>query len=75
MDEVLTIDEIKARYAPDWVLIGEPRTDEFQRLHAGKVLFHSPDREAVYRKAGELQPGHFAFRYLGELPQDMAFVL
>src|SRR5215213_7368898 len=51
MDEILTIDQIKARYAPDWVLIGEPQTDEFQRLHAGKVLFHSPDREAVYRKA------------------------
>jgi hypothetical protein len=75
MDEVLTIDEIKARYAPDWVLIGEPRTDEFQRLHGGKVLFHSPDREAVYRKAVELHPGHFAFRYLGDLPEDMAFVL
>src|SRR4051812_14277606 len=75
MDEILTIDEIKARYAPDWVLIGEPQTDEFQHLRAGKVLFHSPDREEVYRKAIELQPGSFAFRYLGELPEDMAFVL
>ncbi len=32
MDEFLTIDEMKARYVPDWVLISEPRTDEFQRL-------------------------------------------
>ena len=24
MDEVLTIEEIRARYAPEWVLIGEP---------------------------------------------------
>jgi hypothetical protein len=75
MDDVLTIDEIRIRYAPDWVLIGEPRIDEFQRLRAGKVLFHSPAREEVYRKAIELQPGHFAFRYLGEWPDDMAFVL
>ena len=75
MDEVLTIDEIKTRFAPDWVLIGEPKTDENQRLLAGKVLFHSRDREEVYRKAIELRPGHFAFRYLGELPEDMAFVL
>jgi hypothetical protein len=75
MDEILTIDEIKARYAPDWVLIGDPQTDEFQRLHGGKVLFHSPNREDVYLRAIELQPGNFAFRYLGEWPEDMAFIL
>ena len=75
MDEILTIHEINARYAPDWVLIGEPQTDEFQHLLAGKVLFHSPDREEVYRKAIELRPGRFAFRYLGELPEDMALIL
>jgi hypothetical protein len=47
MDEILTIDEIKARYAPDWVLISEPQTDEFHHVHAGRVLFHSLDREEV----------------------------
>lgn len=71
----MTIDEIRARYAPNWVLIGEPHTDEIQHLLAGKVLFHSPDREEVYRKAAELRPGSFAFRYLGEMPENMAFVL
>jgi hypothetical protein len=75
MDNLLTIDEIKTRYTPEWVLIGEPETDEFQRVLGGKVLFHSPDREDVYRKAVELQPGHFAFRYLGEFPENMAFIL
>lgn len=74
-DDIMTIEEIRLRYAPDWVLIVEPRTDEFQRLHAGRVLFHSPDREAVYRKAMGLRPDDFAFRYLGERPDDMAFVL
>lgn len=73
--DVLSIDEIKARSAPDWVLIGEPETDEFQHVCAGKVLFHSPDREEVYRRAIDLRPGHFAFRYLGEFPEDMAFAL
>jgi hypothetical protein len=75
MDEYLTIDEIKVRYAPHWVLIGEPRIDDLQHLHGGKILFYSPDREEVYRKAIELRPGHFAFRYLGEMPEDMAFIL
>jgi hypothetical protein len=75
MDEMLTIDEIKARYAPDWVLIGDPEVDESQHLKAGKVLFRSPDGDEVYQKAIDLRPGHFAFRFLGEMPEDMAFVL
>ncbi len=62
------------RYAPDWVLIGEPQTDDRQSLLGGKVLFHSPDREEVYQKAVELRPGDFAFRFLGEMPADMVFL-
>ncbi len=34
--EVLTIDEIKARYAPDWVLIGDPQTDEIAQAPGGQ---------------------------------------
>ena len=75
MDEVMSIVEIRTRFAPEWVLIGDPQTDENQRLLGGRVLFHSSDREEVYRKAIELRPGHFAFRYLGEMPEGMAFVL
>jgi hypothetical protein len=75
MDEILTIEQIEARYAPDWVLIGEPQTDECQRLKAGKVLYHSPDRDAVYDRANEMPPGHYAFRFLGKFPEDMVLVL
>jgi hypothetical protein len=74
-DERLTFEEIKARYAPNWVLIGEPETDEYQRVVAGKVLFHSLKRDEVYQKAIELRPGDFAFRFLGTIPEDMVFVL
>jgi hypothetical protein len=75
MDEFLTMDEIKARYAPNWVLIVEPKTDEFQHLLGGKVAFVSPDREGVYEKAIELRPGHFACRFLGEWPTDVEYIL
>jgi hypothetical protein len=74
MDELLTIDEITARFAPEWVLIGEPQTDESERLVAGKVLFHSPDRDLVDQKLLELRPARFAFRYLGSMPHDVALV-
>jgi hypothetical protein len=75
MDDTLTMDEIQARYAPDWVLIAEPQTDEMQRLLGGKVVFHSPDRLAVWDKAGELKLDRVAVRYLGEYPEHMVFGL
>jgi hypothetical protein len=73
--EVLTIEQIEARYAPEWVLIGDPQVDDEQRLLAGVVLFSSPDRDELYRKAMELKLDHIAVRYLGTWPADMAFVL
>jgi hypothetical protein len=75
VNEMLTVDEIQARYAPEWVLIVEPRTDDEQRLLGGRVLFHGPDRDEVYRKARELQLDQIAVRYLGDWPDDMALVL
>lgn len=75
MTDDLTMAEIEARFPSEWVLIGEPRTDEAQHLLGGTVLFHSPDREEVDRKLLELRPARFAFRYLGEFPRDMAMVL
>jgi hypothetical protein len=75
MSDVLTIEEIEARYAPEWVLIGEPVTDEALRLRAGKVLFHSPDQDEVCRKATEFPPGRYALRFLGTIPEDLVLVL
>ena len=75
MQELLTIEEIEARYAPEWVLIGEPQTDEALKLRAGKVLFHSPDQDEVCRKAAEFPPGRYALRFLGTIPQDLVLVL
>jgi hypothetical protein len=75
MGEMLTMEEIESRFAPELVLIGEPQTAEDLSVRAGKVLFHSPDRDEVYRKALELRPGRFAVRYLGTWPENMALVL
>ena len=51
------------------------QTDDSQRLLAGTVLFHSPERDEVDRRLLELRPPRFAFRYLGTLPEGMALVL
>ena len=75
MNEILTIDEIEARYAPDRVLIGEPQTDEGLNVRAGTVLFSSPDRDEVFRRAEQLRPGRFAVQDLGDWPEDLPVVL
>jgi hypothetical protein len=75
MDETLTVEEIEDRFPSEWVLIGDPQTDEAQRLLAGMVLFHSPERDEVDRRLLELRPSRFAFRYLGTMPEGMALVL
>jgi hypothetical protein len=75
MDEALAMEEIKARYAPNWVLIVDPQTDEHHHVLAGKILFTSPDREAVYDKALELRPTDCAIRFLGEWPTNVEFIL
>ncbi len=75
MNEILTIQEIGDRFAPDWVLIADPQTDDQHRLIAGKVVYHGPDRDAVYRKATELHLDRIAVRFLGNWPDDMALVL
>jgi hypothetical protein len=44
-------------------------------VQSGKVLWHSKDREEVYRKAVELRPGRSAMLYTGKMPKDTAVVL
>ncbi len=75
MSEILTIEEIEARYAPEWVLIAEPQVDDEQRLLGGRVVYTSTDRDELYRKAMELKLDRIAVRYLGTWPEDMEFVL
>src|SRR6516225_9440727 len=69
VDEFLTMDEIEARYAPDLVLIAEPKTDEMQRVLGGKIVFHGPDGDECWHKARELNLDRVAVRFLGEYPE------
>jgi hypothetical protein len=73
--ERLTFEQIQERYAPDWVLIGDPETDDYHRILSGTVLFHSPNRDEVYQKAIDLDITRFAFRCLRPYPEDMVIVL
>jgi hypothetical protein len=75
MNEPLTTAEIEARFPSEWVLIGDPRIDKVQRVLGGIVLWHTKDRDELYRKAMELSPKFFATLYTGTTPKGTAIVL
>ena len=75
MDDVLTLTEIEAQFASEWILVADPLINESLEVQSGKVVWHSKDREEVYRKAVELRAKRFAVLYTGKMPKDTAVVL
>ena len=75
MREILSFSEIKERFDSEWVLIGDPETGDDLNVKQGVVLWHSKDRDEVYRKAREIHPNHSAILYTGKLPDNVAVVL
>ncbi|MCH7787419.1 MAG: hypothetical protein IIC22_07905 [Chloroflexi bacterium] len=75
MGEVMSQAEIATRFESEWVLLEDPETTDALEVKSGKVLWHSKDRDEVYRKARELQPRHSAILYTGTLPEGMVIVL
>ncbi len=77
MSDILTLEEMKARFPSEWVLINEPQwTGSSVDDLAGEVLFHSLDYDEVHRKTKELspRPQHLAMRYLGPRHKNVAFL-
>lgn len=75
MTREMTLAEIESEFDSEWVLIGDPMTDEALNVLEGKVFHHSKDRDEVYRKAMSLRPGRSAIVYTGQIPEGRAVVL
>jgi len=75
MNDVMTMEEIEARFDSEWVLIVDPEYERGVHVKRGRVACHSSDREEVYRKALELRPKHLAVYYIGDIPDGTAFAL
>jgi hypothetical protein len=63
------------QFAGEWILAGDPRTDQTLEVQCGHVLYHSKDRDEVHREAVALRPLRFAILYTGDMPPDTAIVL
>jgi len=75
MNEILPIEQIRKKYKSEWILVEDPEVTKDLEVIRGKVVWHSKDRDEVYRKAIELRPKHPAFLYTGKIPKDMVIVL
>jgi hypothetical protein len=75
MDKAMAIAEIHARFRSEWVLLGDTETDDSLEVTGGNVLWHSQDRDEVYRKAQDLAPQHSAILYTGTVPDEVAVIL
>ena len=75
MTDEMLLTEIERRFESEWVLLEDPQTAASLEIIGGKVLWHSKDRDEVYRKARELRPRHSAIVYTGTIQDDMVVVL
>ena len=55
--------------------IDNPELDANQEVIRGRILWHSKDRDEVYRKLLEFKPKRAATHYTGTIPDDAAVVL
>lgn len=75
MVETLTLQEMWAQYPGEWLLIAVTGLDEDDRVTGGRVLAHSPDRDAIYRRLLDVKGERVAIEYAGPIPEDLAVVL
>jgi hypothetical protein len=75
MSDILTAAEIHSKFRSDWALVENFNTNESLEVQSGHVLYHSQDRDEVYRKAVELRPKRFAMLYTGSIPEGTAVIL
>jgi uncharacterized pyridoxal phosphate-containing UPF0001 family protein len=72
---LMTLQEMEREFDSEWILVGDPQTNESLEVVKGTVLCHSKDREEVYRAAVKLRPKRSAILYTGRMPPDTAIVL
>ena len=70
-EEIATLSDIEKRFDDEWVLVEDPEFDANDILVRGKVLWHSKDRDEVYRKDLELRPNSAAYLYTGPIPENI----
>ena len=75
MSEVLTMDELKARYPDEHLLLVDYETNEFGQVIGGRVLCHSKDAEEMWRQGIALRPKRSAHVFTRTTPDETIYIL
>ncbi|MEC4986340.1 MAG: hypothetical protein SAJ37_21935 [Oscillatoria sp. PMC 1068.18] len=75
MSEIMTFAEMQHRYDNEWLLIAPKEVNEELQVIKGEVLVHSPNRDEVYKALETLEEQPLAIEYMGQIPQDLGFIL
>lgn len=75
MLEIMTFEQIRQNYDGEWVLIAYSETDEELRVVKGKVIAHSANKEDIYQALENAVEQPLAIEYMGQVPEDLAFIL
>jgi hypothetical protein len=73
--DLMTAKEMETDFPDEWILVGDPRTDDKLEVIEGTVIHHSKDRDEVYRRAVALRPKRSAILFTGHMPANTAIVL
>ncbi len=73
MAELQTIDEMRAAYDGDWVLIVDCEYDEKGRLVRGRVAAHGPKKADAHKEMVHYSGG--AVEFFGKVPEDIIYIL
>lgn len=75
MSPIMTFEEIQRNYDGEWVLIAYTETDENLQVIKGEVIAHSNNKEEIYQALELAQDRPLAIEYMGQVPEDLAFIL
>lgn len=76
MAQLMSIEEIKAQFDGEWILVEDPEVEENLLVKKGLVLWHGKDRDELNLKVRELPtPFNIAILYTGTTPDGVEIIL
>ncbi len=75
MAELLTWEEMSKKFHGEWLLIVHAELDEYMCILRGQVLAHSPNQDEIYNSLHLREGRSASIEYIGEVPEDLAFIL
>jgi hypothetical protein len=66
MKKIFKVKELESLYSGEWVLLVNPKHIERLERLRGELVFHSKDRNEVYKEARKRKDAHTAIFYVGK---------